>query len=759
MDSFVFCCEHCGKSIKADVADRGAQADCPYCSKPIVIPQVKTMRITSVVPVAETQDVIYVDEPIAAETVEPKKKFGRFKWKYAIIGAIVVVGPMIAYNWIASGQRAAEQAKVDAAKQDKYYSAVRRNNSHPVRVVKRIAPPSHQSANKRYVPSPRVSRNNTSSRSGATTVSRRVSTPPPPAVRENAVVSSPGERYQQFISGADGLIERLNQKSASLTFEQQKAQKLIIAKIENMKSAWQARLKYIKARNEKIAEASKKSYDYALGKAVQQRFEEYTGQKSDWGYNSKCIRFAEQLLKDFENPRLDPNILLNDRRYARYSGNALKAVSSGRIVRKEKLFETLVRRFADPGCLSDRKDFFDYVLINYGLPFENVQYNFDRRFEPDSKRVNEKDSLELLLYDGAIPTVEHLTKAVYASNAEAVTLLLAFGVDPNAVNPDGETALFNSYRIENGSAIRNLLLAAGADPDFRNYAGKKAQDMAVVGVFMNAWTRGALPEIEQGLQQGVDPDMLLANGEPLLLDACKRNDLNLVKVLFKYNVDPNKRGKSRYMPIATTFSYLTRNYLRDKYNQDTALAIFKFMVINGADIGVNPIGYGGTTLLWYVCSNYPKRAESHYKELVLFMLRNARMLKESQWESVLGTLSRVPSDVAEEMLKLAPDGTLEGAVNLMFSSSYRKASPEIVKLLAQKNVDFNNIQRTYFYDPVSRKRQRGSFPVLYIAVRSGQPAAVIKELLKYGADKNWQDSDGKKAIDYAHTEEVKRLLK
>ncbi len=47
MDSFVFCCEHCGKSIKADVADRGAQADCPYCNKPIVIPQLKTIRITS----------------------------------------------------------------------------------------------------------------------------------------------------------------------------------------------------------------------------------------------------------------------------------------------------------------------------------------------------------------------------------------------------------------------------------------------------------------------------------------------------------------------------------------------------------------------------------------------------------------------------------------------------------------------------------------------------------------------------------------
>ena len=50
MDSFVFCCEHCGKSIKADVSDRGAQAGCPYCGKQITIPQAKTVRITNVIP-------------------------------------------------------------------------------------------------------------------------------------------------------------------------------------------------------------------------------------------------------------------------------------------------------------------------------------------------------------------------------------------------------------------------------------------------------------------------------------------------------------------------------------------------------------------------------------------------------------------------------------------------------------------------------------------------------------------------------------
>ena len=741
MDSFVFCCEHCGQSIKADVSDRGAQAECPYCSKQIIIPQAKTVRITDVVPGNVTHNVIFADERKSASLAVQKNKFAKLKWKYVIVGAIAVLGPVIAYFWMASNIKAGENAKINASKSSVTYSPRRSNFS------------SRTTARATVVPRRMDPVRNSSINSSSSAIARTR------AAVSRSVEKSPDKLYLQFIAESDKMAARLNQKFASLTPDQQKAQRVIIAKIENMKSAWSARLKYIESRNKKIAEAAKKSYDRALGETVQRQFEEYTNQKSDWGYNRKCIEFSQQLLKDFENPHLDPNIHLHDRRYNRYSGNALKAVSSGRIVREEKLFEALIRRFADPACLSGRKEVFDYSLVNYGLPRDTVQYNFDRRFEPDSRLNYDKDSLELLIYDGAIPGVRHLTQAVYSSKADAVALLLAAGVDPNAVNSEGETALFNTYRIEDGTEIRNLLLAAGADPDFRNKTGEIAQDMAVVGIFVKAWKRGTLPEIEQGLKQGVDPDMLLANGEPLLLDACKRNDLDLVKILFKYKVDPNKRGKSYYMPIATTFSYLTRNYSRNKYNPDTALEIFKFMVDNGADIGVNPIGYGGSSLPYYACSNYSRRSDSKYKELVFFLLKHSGKLKDSQWNSLLGTLSLVPADVAEEMLRVAPDGMLEKSVHLMFNSSYRKASPEVVKLLVQKNIDFNKVQKTYLFDPVTRRRESGSFPVLYVAVRSGQSADVIRELLKYGADKNWRDERGKKAADYAANEEVKRLLR
>ena len=140
MDSFVFCCEHCGQSIKADVSDRGAQADCPYCGKQIIIPQAKTVRITSVAPGKITHDVIFADERKSVPQPVHKNKFAKLKWKYVIVGAIAVLGPVIAYSWVSSSIKAGEEAKINASKPSGNYSPRRNRISSRTPAGRTVAP-------------------------------------------------------------------------------------------------------------------------------------------------------------------------------------------------------------------------------------------------------------------------------------------------------------------------------------------------------------------------------------------------------------------------------------------------------------------------------------------------------------------------------------------------------------------------------------------------------------------------------------------
>lgn len=604
---------------------------------------------------------------------------------------------------------------------------------------------------------------------------QRVQSPPasvPRRVYRNPVSYrknlTPEELYKKFAEKSAVFIHETEKRMASLPPRQQQEAKKLVALNKKMVINWKNRLEYLKERNKKIAEAAKKSYDRQLGAAVQRKFSKYTRSKSDWGVRKGCREFSKAFLEDLKNPRLDPNIYLSDERYKRWSGNALKAVLSGRLYGESEMAKILIGHYADPACLADLRHAYGFekrdFLIEYGLPERFAQVVLKYLLSHNNKAIINLRSVELLLYAGAVPGAEELSAAILKKNKELVRLLLAYGISPDITDQNGETALFHAYRLPGGEDIRELLFAAGVNAALRNREGKTALDMEKVGKFLSAFKKRSYPEIEEYLKAGSDPGILLANGQTLLHDACISNDLKLATILLKY-VDPDKMGKDRYAPAAYALDTLLygpkqRNgrRIRNTKEQVKAAKIFKLMLNKGVDIRVNPLHYGGTNLLYYVVSRFSQRKSAFYEKLILAMLKNTKNFNANNWTRVLPYIGKIPAKTALKVLEEVPENILKENAGRLFSSTFSPASVEIVDFLAKKNVDFNRPSLAHYYDRQNRKSLYIQAPPLYFAVRTEKNIEIIKALLRHGAKADWEDRDGKTAVDFARTEEIKRVL-
>lgn len=161
-----------------------------------------------------------------------------------------------------------------------------------------------------------------------------------------------------------------------------------------------------------------------------------------------------------------------------------------------------------------------------------------------------------------------LMRAAHCNNKKAVRLLLQTGVDPNASNIFGHTALRFALVNKNLDMV-NLLLQAGADPDYADEVGHtdlmwavgtKVPDI-IDAVFKHSkpssfnahlkyavqndkWEAAALL-----LEHGADPNISYADDITLLLKAAKEGSPKLVKLLLKYGADPNVADEEGTTPL------------------------------------------------------------------------------------------------------------------------------------------------------------------------------------------------------------------
>jgi ankyrin repeat protein len=131
------------------------------------------------------------------------------------------------------------------------------------------------------------------------------------------------------------------------------------------------------------------------------------------------------------------------------------------------------------------------------------------------------------------------TPAMYAAlygDADALSVLLDKGADPNAKNDAGGTALM--YAVDSLANTR-LLLEHGADPNARSGEGRTA-------LLIAAARAGSAPGVELLLEHGANASARLNDGRNALFMAASAGDRDILQLLLDHSVD------KKPLPLAAT---------------------------------------------------------------------------------------------------------------------------------------------------------------------------------------------------------------
>ena len=175
-----------------------------------------------------------------------------------------------------------------------------------------------------------------------------------------------------------------------------------------------------------------------------------------------------------------------------------------------------------------------------------------------------------------------LVEAARSGNAERVQALLAQGLDANAPDGDGTTAL-HWAALNDDVASAEALLAAGARADAANRFD--ATPLAV------ASENGSAAFVELLLDAGADPNWATPEGETALMTAARTGRADAVRLLLDRGADPNRReswrGQNALMWAAA----------------ENHLAAADALIDGGADVTAGSDG-GFTPLLFAVRAGY-----------------------------------------------------------------------------------------------------------------------------------------------------------
>ena len=200
-----------------------------------------------------------------------------------------------------------------------------------------------------------------------------------------------------------------------------------------------------------------------------------------------------------------------------------------------------------------------------------------------------------------------LCRAVRMANPSAVRLLLEGGIDPNAMDDDGERPLHLAARMDDG-AVADRLLANGADAGLVNFAGETPLDIALA--HSDPVTKLLA---DAGAPSSPLRDIDFEVRFEAAADAVFRSDLAVLKTLF--NAHPELASARSTRPHrCTLLHYLGANgfEVERQHTPSNAVAVIDFLIDAGSDPNAVCYTYRGgpeqTTLGLLTSSSHPKAA-------------------------------------------------------------------------------------------------------------------------------------------------------
>ena len=124
-----------------------------------------------------------------------------------------------------------------------------------------------------------------------------------------------------------------------------------------------------------------------------------------------------------------------------------------------------------------------------------------------------------------------------AEKTKAIRVLLSIGVDPNATDIIGQTALQTAAR-SGQTPIVKLLLESGANPDIQSRYGNTALMMVV--------SQGKLPIVDLLLKNGADPNIQNKDGNTALMyvRGFGQTENQIIKLLLEHGANPGIQNKA-----------------------------------------------------------------------------------------------------------------------------------------------------------------------------------------------------------------------